>query len=72
MYPTRYSQPTVLSGKTRAEVKAELAEALRTGEMLDGGDSGLKLNEIIPGAYPRAVAPIYANAPAGVARVATH
>ena len=49
-----------------------MAEALRTGEMLAGGDSGLKLNEINPGAYPRAVAPIYANAPAGVARVATH
>jgi len=71
LYPTRYPQPTVLSGKTRAQVKAELAEALRTGEML-AGDSGLKLNELEPGAYPRAVAPVYAGGPVCMDRAAAH
>lgn len=38
--------------KTRAEVRAELAEAVRTGDLLDGGESGLKLNELYPSRYP--------------------
>ena len=38
--------------KTRAQVKAELAEAIRTGDMPAGGESGLKLNEICPSCYP--------------------
>jgi ribosomal protein L30E len=37
--------------KTRAQVRAELAEAIRTGDII-AGEAGLKLNEIHPGAYP--------------------
>jgi hypothetical protein len=39
---------------TRAQVKAELAEAIRTGNMLANDDSGLKLNELHPQHYPAA------------------
>ncbi len=39
-------------GKTREQVKAELAEALRTGDIVAGGDSGMKLNELFPNRYP--------------------
>jgi len=42
--------------KTREEVKAELREAIRTGDVLAGGDSGLKLNELYPDRYPRVAA----------------
>jgi len=42
--------------KTREQVRTELAEAIRTGDMFAGGDSGLKLNELYPRRYPRAVA----------------
>lgn len=37
---------------TRAEVKAELAEALRTGDLLADSETGLKLNELYPSRYP--------------------
>lgn len=37
---------------TRADVKAELAEAVRTGNLPANGESGLKLNEINPSKYP--------------------
>jgi hypothetical protein len=37
---------------TREQVRAELAEAMRTGDMLAGGESGLRLNELSPGRYP--------------------
>ena len=36
---------------TRAEVKAELAEAIRTGDIVAEGDSGKKLNELYPNRY---------------------
>ncbi len=36
---------------TREQVKAELAEAIRTGDILSN-DSGQKLNELYPGRYP--------------------
>ena len=42
--------------KSREQVKAELKEAIRTGDVLAGGDSGLKLNELYPQRYPRVVA----------------
>ena len=38
--------------KTREQVKAELREAIRTGDVFAGGDSGLKLNELYPQRYP--------------------
>jgi hypothetical protein len=37
---------------TRAEVKADLAEAIRTGNILATGETGLMRNQLNPGAYP--------------------
>jgi predicted RNase H-like HicB family nuclease len=54
-YAVEATQPAPVStsvGKTRAEVKAELADAIRTGDIASG-ISGLKLNEVYPGSYPR-------------------
>ena len=43
--------------KTREQVKAELREAIRTGDVFAGGDnSGVKLNELYPDRYPRVAA----------------
>ncbi len=42
----------VASGLTRDQVKAELAEAIRTGNIVANGESGLKLNELYPSLYP--------------------
>lgn len=39
---------------TRAEVKAEAREAIRTGDIVDF-ETGLKLNQLFPGAYPKQV-----------------
>ena len=44
------------SEMTRDQVKAELAEAIRTGDILAPGDSGMKLNELYPQRYPRPAA----------------
>jgi hypothetical protein len=44
------------SEKTREQVKAELAEAIRTGDVIANGESGLKLNELYPQRYPHAAA----------------
>jgi hypothetical protein len=41
-------------GKTREQVKAELAEAQRTGDIV-WGETGQKLNEIYPDRYPKKV-----------------
>lgn len=41
----------LVQGKTRAEVKAELAEALRTGDIVAAGETGMKLNELYPERY---------------------
>ena len=38
--------------KTREQVKAELEEAIRTGDILAPGNSGRKLNELYPSRYP--------------------
>jgi hypothetical protein len=46
---TAHAQPP----KTREQVQAELREAVRTGDVFAGGDSGLKLNELYPQRYPR-------------------
>ena len=37
---------------TRGQVKAELAEAVRTGNILADGETGMKMNELFPGNYP--------------------
>lgn len=42
--------------KTREQVKAELAEAIRTGDVLAPGEVGLKLNELYPSRYPKPTA----------------
>jgi len=52
---------------TRAEVKAEAREAVRTGDVIDY-ETGLKLNQLFPGAYPKQVAvKTVASRPAPVA-----
>ena len=38
--------------KTRAQVKAELAAAIRDGDMIVAGDSGLRAKDVSPGLYP--------------------
>jgi hypothetical protein len=40
---------------TREQVKAEYDEAVRTGDLLAPGDSGMKLNEMYPSRYPNAL-----------------
>jgi predicted RNase H-like HicB family nuclease len=40
------------TGKTREEVRAELAEAIRTGNVIANGESGLTLRELFPQRYP--------------------
>ena len=40
------------TGKTRDQVKAELIEAVRTGNIVGNDESGRMLNEINPGQYP--------------------
>lgn len=39
-------------GKTRDQVRAELVEAQRTGDILAQGNSGKLLNELYPAQYP--------------------
>ena len=41
---------------TREQVKAEYQDAVRTGDILAPGDSGLKLNEMYPDRYPKTAA----------------
>ena len=38
--------------KTREQVKAELAEAIRTGDIVVNGETHQKANEVNPGLYP--------------------
>jgi hypothetical protein len=38
--------------KTREQVRAETQEAIRTGEISDGGELGCKRNEVSPSQYP--------------------
>lgn len=49
------AEPTPLS---RDQVRAELAEAIRTGDIVVAGEAGLKANELRPLQYPaKAVTP---------------
>lgn len=41
-----------LAGVTRDQVQAELAQAIRTGDMPAPGDQGRMLNEVYPNRYP--------------------
>lgn len=51
VHPHRYPAPTQVPGKPRGEVKADLAEALRTGN-ITFGESSLNRNEAFPNLYP--------------------
>jgi hypothetical protein len=50
--PELYPTQAVKSTLTRAQVKAELATAIRTGNMPANDDSGLNLNQVHPNFYP--------------------
>ena len=41
-------------GKTREQVKAELAEAIRTGNVLADSESGRLMKDVYPNRYPLA------------------
>ena len=45
------------------QVRAELAEAIRTGDMPAGGEGGQMLYELYPERYAKARATLYANKP---------
>ena len=49
--PSQYPAQAVTQGNTRAEVLAELAEAVRTGNMPANDESGRMLNEVNPSLY---------------------
>ena len=57
--PARYAAAaeaaakTATLGKTRAEVKAELAEAMRNGDMVADGQTGVTFKQLYPGRYPQ-------------------
>ena len=57
------------TGLTREQVKAELAEAIRTGDIIGSGESGLTLRELNPQRYanvqPMGPAPMQAATPGG-------
>ena len=48
-------------GLTRAQVKAALADAQRTGDIVANGETGMKFNELYPGVF-RAAAAVPASA----------
>ena len=55
LYPQRYPQAPAAVAKTRAEVKLELAQAARDGEISVAGE-GQTLREAHPGRYPTVLA----------------
>jgi hypothetical protein len=52
LYPGVYSAKSTAVGKTRQQVEAELADAIRTGDVYAGGEPSWKLNELFPDRYP--------------------
>lgn len=50
--PHRFPAPAAQPGKTRDEVKSELKEAIRKGELLDG-TTGQPMHTLYPGMYHR-------------------
>ena len=52
LYPGVYSAKSTTAGKTRQQVNAELADAIRTGDIYAGGEPTVKLNELFPDRYP--------------------
>jgi predicted RNase H-like HicB family nuclease len=63
LYPEQYAASrtsvpaavVVAQGKTRAEVKAELAEAQRNGDLIADSETGLRFNQLYPNRYPQPV-----------------
>lgn len=62
VYPAQYAAvraeapvAAVAVGKTREQVKAELAEAIRTGDMVADGQTGARYNQLYPNSYPQPV-----------------
>ena len=51
--PAAYPAQPAAGGRTRGEVRAELAEAIRTGDIMASGDSGQTLREQYPARYGR-------------------
>ena len=51
LYPNRYPAKQVQVGLTREQVKAELAEAIRTGDFMEGGEISVKHIELHPDHY---------------------
>jgi hypothetical protein len=47
---------TPVLGKTRDQVRAELEQAVRSGDTLAAGESGSRLNELQPNLYPSKMA----------------
>src|SRR5450830_1806845 len=43
---------TSFAGVSREQVQAELAQAIRSGDITANGEVGLKLNELYPNRYP--------------------
>jgi hypothetical protein len=55
LYPQRYPQAPAAVGLSHAQVKADLAEAIRNGDIVASGESGLKPNQELPQRYPAVV-----------------
>ncbi|PKO32186.1 MAG: hypothetical protein CVU36_04075 [Betaproteobacteria bacterium HGW-Betaproteobacteria-9] len=52
MNPGRYAHTAVAQGKTREQVRAELREAQRNGDVMANSESGQTFKELNPGRYP--------------------
>jgi hypothetical protein len=50
-FPSNYPARSAADALTRAQVKAELAEATRTGDVLGRDETGSKLNQLHPRQY---------------------
>lgn len=61
LYPEQYAVTRVAAqggeavaqGKTRAQVKAELAQAIRNGDLIADSETGLRYNQLYPNRYPQ-------------------
>jgi hypothetical protein len=55
LYPQRYPHASARVAVTRAQIKAELADAIRSGDMVASGEGGARLKEELPQRYPSVV-----------------
>ena len=56
--------------KTREQVRAELIEAQRTGNIVADGETGMLLKDLYPSQYPKQAGAVRAEAPAAAPAVA--